>query len=199
VFWGVLFAPVAFVMGVGLSYLIPAIKSRTKRHPAAEENKPVGCLTRGAQALLFAFIIDVGVCICGVAIVAVRSNNYWEYDGCGDFWRMPLEPPYQLEMINSLDEASIGEWKSNKWHLGGVTQYVKQGNIVAGRFSNSFGEKTMSGFFLFDCKTGRLERFDEEKAFNSACADWGLPQPVTLKSVKENWGLYWDDPNRRRK
>ena len=197
VFWGILFAPVAFVMGVGLSYLVPAIRSRT-RPSNATEGKPIGCLTRGSQALLFAFIIDAGVCICAVLLMAFRSNNYWEDAGFGDFWRMPLEPPYQLEMIDSLDEASIGEWKSNKWHLGGVTKYVKEGDILAGRFNNS-GETRTNGYFLFDCKTGRLEKFDEEKAFNSACAERGLAQPATLNSVKENWNLYWDDPNRRRK
>lgn len=78
-------------------------------------------------------------------------------------------------------------------------QYVKEGNIVAGRFNSSYGEKRTSGYFLFDCKAGRLEKFDEEKAFNSACAERGLAQPVTLRSIENNWNLYWDDPNRRRK
>ena len=112
---------------------------------------------------------------------------------------MPLEPPYELEMFNSLDEAGISEWKSNKSILGGVSQYAKQGHYVAGRYTNPFQGKNESGYFIFDFETGVLQKFDQEGVFNKACKDFGLTSPVTLKSVKDNWNLYWDDPNRRRK
>ena len=197
VVWGLILSPIALLMGVVLSYFIPYLCGRFRHTPT--DNRQIGCLTRGAWALFFAVILEFVACASYLLVSFPQSNDYWNYAGVGDYWRMPLEPPYELTMLNSLDEASISEWKSKGWIFAGIKQYEKRGNLIAGRYTNPFNQPEESGYFVFDCGTGDLKKFDQEDLFRKACAEKGFATPLTLKLVNDNWNLYWSDPKRRKK
>ena len=197
VFWALLLSPVAFLIGVPLSYLVPALFYRFRKVPL--DKREIGCLARGFLAIVFTLAIVGGVCISGVILTFARSDDYWNYQGAFDYWRMPLEPPYELSMLNSLDEASISTWKSNSCLIAGITQYEKKGKYLAGCNSDPLVHPEMLGYFIFNCQTGELKKYADERNFSSACHEIGYVIPVPLKSVQKNWDVYWESPDRRKK
>jgi hypothetical protein len=194
--WAIVLAPVGMVLGFLFSYVYLPLREWFVG-PPVEVRKP-GCGRRTGIGCLFTILFVPAVCGFLIFLSFKDENNYWAYEGAFDFWRMPLEEPYELVMIDTLDHAGIGKWKENSFIIHGITEYEKRGPLLAGYYSDHFHPET-KGWFLFDCRTGNLERFPTETQFSAACAEQGFTNPVRMRTIQENWDLYWSNPNRRRR
>jgi len=153
------------------------------------------------MSALFALAFVVVMCGLGIYVMEKDSGNYWEYEGAWDFYRMPLEEPYELVMIDTMDSASINKWKEGSTIVGDIVEYEKRGALIAGHCqhtSYSFYTKDKP-WFVFDCATGQVDTYASKEAFEDACTQKGFSLPLDMKSIRENWNAYWGNPNRRRK
>lgn len=159
-------------------------------------------------SLLFAFFAAIiipssflllgGVCLC---IDSMYAQDYWRYDGVQDYFRMPLEPPYELVMIDTIDYASINVWKENSGsQLSGITHYEKRGYLIFGERSNEWIESQRTEedreWFIFDLSNGDKSLFESEEYFKAELASRGH-ENIKLKTVLQNWNEYWRHPRRK--
>ncbi len=138
------------------------------------------------------------MCGLGIYLSCKNENNYWEYRGAFDFYRVPLEEPYELAMVDDLDDAAIGRWKEGGHIVSGIQMYEKRGPLVAGYRRRSSGTSDKPRWFLFDCVTGQTDRFESREALSEACRSRGFDPPMRMRTIRENWTLYWQNPRRRR-
>ena len=111
---------------------------------------------------------------------------------------MPLEEPYQLSMVDNIDDAAIDKWKKGCSIVSWISKYEKRGTLVAGFCEKNRFRDYEKKWFIFDCASGSIEKFKSEEEFLQACETHGFSKPVNMKTIKENWALYWKDPNRRK-
>ncbi len=193
IFWAVLLTPIAVLIGVPLSFLGPSIYYTIRGTPRGERRR--GYRFRCGWTALFTVLFVPAMCTLGLILSFAGSDNYWEYQGAFDYWRMPLEPPYELVMVDTLGEAAIHQWKNDSAPaiLWGITKYEKRGPLVAGFYEGEHG------WFLFDCTNGAIAKFTDRESFHKACTDKGFTSLPAMMSIRDNWHCYWHGPNRRKK
>ncbi len=145
-----------------------------------------------------AFLLLGGVCVC---IDSMYAWDYWRYDGFLDSFRMPLEPPYELFMMDTIDYASINIWKEDSGsQLWGITHYEKRGYLIFGERSNERFEFQRTEedreWFIFDLSNGDKSLFESEEDFIAELASRGHDN-IKLKTVLQNWNEYWKHPRRK--
>ena len=151
-----------------------------------------------AIVIPFSFLLLGGVCL---AIDSMYAWDYWRYDGVLDSFRMPLEPPYELLMIDTIDYASIRIWKGDSLNqLSGITHYEKRGYLIFGERSNERLEFRRTEkdreWFIFDLSNGDKSIFESEEDFAAELAKRGI-ENINLKTVLQNWKEYWKHPRRK--
>lgn len=196
IFWAVLLTPIGFGLGLLLSFIGFPVFHTLKRTPVDERNTSYARRRRVASVFTVLFVPTI--CGLGLYLSYKDEGDYWEYQGAFDFWRMPLEEPYELVMIDVTDEAAISEWQDGTNIVSGIRKYEKRGHLVAGYYEREFFNSKESGWFLFDCASGRAEKFGTEQSLTETCATRGFSPPIQMKTIHENWTLYWKNPNRRR-
>lgn len=194
-FWAVLLAPVGLFLGLVLLFTSMPILYRLRNTP---KEKQLSEWTIFWLSVRFAIIFVVGMCIIGVYMMGKDVDNYWESQGAWDYWRMPLEEPYELETYDSFASARIGKWKNESRLIDSIIEYEKQGSTVIGYCSASDFHSKPAYWFTFDCTTGQIEEHADKEALEKACQQKGLHLPLAMKSLQENWDLYWSNPNRRK-
>ena len=196
VFSAIVLMPIGLVFGLLFSFVGLPVFRWLRRVPAEKRKRSVRA--RLHAACLFAVVFVVVICGLGIYNSCKDQGNYWEYRGAFDFWRMPLEEPYELVMIDEVDYASISKWQNSRCIVSGIRRYEKRGPLIAGyRESRSSGSED-AGWFLFDCDTGHAEVFDAKQEFIDVCEKRGFSEPIRMRSIPQNWESYWKDPNRRR-
>lgn len=190
-FWMVLLAPVGFLLGL----VFVCVGGRIFGVP----KKRLGCAAKVGLAVLFSGAFVVVMCGLGIYAMEKDSDDYWEYQGAWDFWRMPLEEPYQLVMIDTFDTAMIGRWKVDGDVLvGSIDRYEKRGGLVAGHTLDKWRQTESKAWFLFDCGTGEVRRFETKALLEEACAERGFGPPVCMESIDENWKRHWREWEKRK-
>ena len=197
IFWAILLTPAGLVLGLVLSFIGFPVFHRLRKTPAEKRN--TGCLQRILAAYLFTVVFVPTICGLGLYLSYKDQNNFWEYKGAFDFWRMPLEEPYQLVIIDTMEQAGISKWQDGSYIVYGILKYEKRGQLVAGYCERRTFKPEKTGWFLFDCVTGKAVDFGSEQLFVEACEKRGFSPPIQMKTIPENWTLYWKDPNRRKK
>jgi hypothetical protein len=89
VFWGILLTPVALLLGGGVSFLAPFLYYRLCGVPPDKRRR--GFLFRGSIIFLFTVLFIPSICMLGFVLSFSNADDYWNYQGAFDFWRMPLE------------------------------------------------------------------------------------------------------------
>jgi hypothetical protein len=130
IFWAVLLTPVGVLIGLLLSFLGPFIYYRFRGVP--REKRRCGWRFRRTLTVCFTALFVPSMCALGPFLSFAGSGNYWSYQGAFDYWRMPLEPPYELVMIDTQDDAAICKWKDGAAIVWGIKKYEKRGSLVAG-------------------------------------------------------------------
>jgi hypothetical protein len=195
-FWLIVFTPIGVVLGAILSFVVPVVYYGIRRTPA--EKRKRGFRFHCGFAVIFGILFAPAVCALLLFLSFVNSGDYWNHEGAFDYYRMPLEPPYQLSMIDTLDDAGISKWKEGSQIVWNITKYEKRGPLIAG-FREEERTSREPAWFLFDCSDGAVSKFADEESLSRACAERGFTPPLAMRSIKENWDSYWKDPKRRKK
>lgn len=173
---------VAGLFGVVSSGLYSFVSKRKNTVPAS-----VGC----------SVLVGIGVFILAISSVCgywnYRANDFYGYGGDFDYYRIPLDYPYEITMIDTTDCGAINKWKEDGSSIVfGVTEYYKQGNIIVGRISPSCFPFDNSGWFVFDTSTGEAIKYQNEQEYIQALKKIGFSEEPNLLTLDENADLYWD-------
>jgi hypothetical protein len=196
-FWAICLTPFAVVIGGVLSFLVPFIYYGVRGTPPEERKS--GWRFRSGLAVLFTVLFVPLVCALGFFASYADSGDYWNYRGAFDYFRMPLEPPYELVMLDTLDDAAICKWQDGAAIVWGITRYEKHGPLIAGFCERRHVVPYEHAWFLFDCRSGVLSKFTDAESFSTACRRLGFTPLLAMRSIRENWNAYWRDPDRRKK
>lgn len=172
---GCLVIVIATLLGAGSGYLTFLLSHRRTQVAIA-----VGTVTT--------LLVLLG--ICGYYVI-YTPNDYYNYAGDFDFYRMPLDYPYELSMIDMIDCAGISRWKEDKLLVAGISHYYKRDNLIVGKISAECFAVDTSAWFSFDTKTGRVEEYKTEEEFRRALKELGFDQEPELRTIQENWDLFW--------
>jgi hypothetical protein len=192
-----LLTPVGLILGLLLSFIGFPLFHKLRKTP--DGIKKAGCLKKILAAFLFTVVFVPTIIGLGLWLSYKDQNNFWEYQGAFDFWRMPLEEPYQLVMIDTIEQAGISKWQDGSSIINGIAKYEKRGSLIAGYCERKTFKPEKAGWLLFDCVTGKAEFFASEQLLTETCEKRGFSPPIQMKTIRENWILYWQDLNRRRK
>jgi hypothetical protein len=196
IFWAIILTPVGFLIGACL--FLGGIKFAYWLFKIPKEKRRISLLWRFVLTIVFTIIFVPTMCAVGIYLMEKDTDDYWNSRGAWDYWRMPLEEPYQLSMVDTMDDASISRWKNGRVIVGGIIKYEKRGKLVTGFCEKKQLRGNENKWFIFDCTSGSTEEFKSEEEFLHACETHGFSRPVNMKTIKENWALYWKDPNRRK-
>jgi hypothetical protein len=98
----------------------------------------------------------------------------------------------------SSDASRLRGWQESSNIVNGIVKYEERGQLVVGYCERRTPRPGKSGWFLFDCATGKSDDFASEQLLVEACEKRGFSPPLEMKTIRENWTLYWKDPNRRK-
>ena len=195
IFWAILLAPLGLFLGLVLMFAGTSILYRFRNTP---KEKRLSAWAKFGFSVLFTMAFVPVMCIFGIYMMEKDTNNYWKSEGAWDYWRMPLEEPYELVMIDTMDSASIGKWKDGSAIVADIIEYEKQGSVLAGHCRDICFGSNAEHWVLFDCTTGRADDYANKEALETACQQRGLRMPLAMKSIQANWDQYWRDPNQRK-
>ena len=200
-----LLVPVCFVGTFILSLFVLLLLHKKCNQ---RSSRTISAIKKILLSLLFAFLSAIvipasvvflgGVCVC---LDSMYAWDYWRFNGVLDSFRMPLEPPYELLMIDTIDYASIEMWKKDSVsQLSCITHYEKRGYLMFGEISNEKFEfrrtEDSREWFIFDLSNGNKNIFKSEEDFIKELETRGI-ENVNLKTVLQNWNEYWENPRRK--
>ena len=136
--------------------------------------------------------------MCGVFGYQVyRENDFYGYGGDFDYWRTPLDYPYEITMIDVTDCGHITRWKDGGFIVAGITHYHKQDNIIVGKSSSTCFPHEKSEWFSFDTTTGIATEYETKAEYQQALKELGFSEEPELLTLEENVRLYWDKYRKR--
>jgi hypothetical protein len=174
-----------------LSFIISKRKTKTSTSVRLGISASVGLGT--------SILVGVGVFLLVIFSVygywIYRANDFYGYGGDFDFYRIPLDYPYEMVMIDVTDCGHIGEWQDTGIIVAGVTHYHKRDNIIVGRISSNCFPADEFGWFSFDTTTGIAVEYRDEQEYYQTLKGLGFNEAPELLTLDENAGLYWDSYN----
>lgn len=200
IFVGAVLFPYGFIIGLLLSLVgIPALH-RIRNTP--KDKRCMGVRRRLRISAAFASVFVVVVLGDALFRMYKDQDDYWRYEGAFDFYRMPLEEPYELVMIDSLDKASIGRWQESESLIWGIIRYERRANFLIGETTDeSFPDRNSrpTGWFIFDLTSGHLYKYRSLSELREEAPSHGIQPPFAFTSIKDNWDHYWANPHRSKK
>ncbi|MEI6126212.1 MAG: hypothetical protein WCQ99_06615 [Pseudomonadota bacterium] len=190
-FWALMYAPAGILLGaLGVFGVVPLYCRLRNISPAQQK---IGLLKKTVLAALFAAVFVVTMCTISVYSLEKDKGDYLKSQGGWDSWRIPLVKPYELRMVNSMESGLICAWQSKEPIIRDVLRFIKHGSMIAGEtgIGRSKTDKTVLGWFLFDCATGQYTTFISRGELNEACSKAGFSQPLNLSAVRDSWYVYW--------
>jgi hypothetical protein len=118
----------------------------------------------------------------------IYCGNDFECDrGFGDYFRIPVQYPYQISAIDSLDQGCLDVWaENNSTIVCGITDYAVKDTVMVGKLGASFGNLVHAEqWFSVNLGTGELVRYSSEQAFLIACRELGfagVPEPKSIRT-----------------
>ncbi|MHC4704124.1 MAG: hypothetical protein ACYTFQ_26485 [Planctomycetota bacterium] len=183
--------PVCLGAGILASFLGIPVIYRIRRKAC-----PIGFAAKSLLSLFFA-VLFIFLFLATIACLELRlAKDYWKYPGAYDWYRMPLEYPYELHMIDDINDAGLRSWAEEDGTLSedisGIRRYHKQGNLVFGQYvSRRIDRPPHTSWFTFDCNTGHVEKFLEKEDYLESIRMLGFEKEPNLLTVRENWEKYW--------
>jgi len=186
----VILIPICLIGGVVLSFLIVPLFFASLRGSSVG-----GFFLKILDVPIFAAFLFV---LFWAAVLAVERNaakDYWNYRGAYDWYRMPLEYPYELRMIDGIDNAYLASFSQEAGVAGKdisrIRRYYKQGSLVLGQCDDFYREeRSQPSWFIFDCNTGRAETFTKKEEYLRAINKYGFEKEPRLPTVKANWDSF---------
>jgi hypothetical protein len=159
-------AILGFAAGAVLAFVVIPLYKRFRRPNAWLQRRQF----IKAYGLVQMLVVLLGTTTAAVASVAALTvgltlwelqyeDDYWMAAGMYDYWRWPLEYPYQFEAVDDVDDAHLCVWGDGGGTLvAGVTAYRKSGSILIGEFNSGDSEHR---YFTFDCTSGAVAYLDD--------------------------------------
>lgn len=187
----VIVVPICLSVGVLISFSgIPLIYKMRKKVC------PIGFLRKSLLSVFFGvfFVFLFLAVIAGLE--SIHAKDYWKYAGAYDSYRMPLEYPYELRMIDDINDARLNSWAEEDGKvskdISGITAYYKRDNLVVGEYvSSKWDSWAQTSWFTFDCNTGQVEEFSRKEDYLEGIKNLGFEKEPNLLTVRENWEKYW--------
>ncbi|MBO7327493.1 MAG: hypothetical protein J6W00_01815, partial [Lentisphaeria bacterium] len=118
------------------------------------------------------------------------GEGFYSYQGYRDWWRIPLDYPYQIHIVDSFEQGYF-----EKYDPSTLVAEAK-GDVLISEIT-AFAEndkywlfKSKKAFSLFDITTQKVQQIDSEKEFLKLLSQQKLPLPVwkNLAALyKERW------------
>lgn len=190
IIWAILLIPIGVSLGTFIFYvLIPFIYLLRKTQKEEQKFKRKFLLS-----ILFTVIFVPSMCGFGIYLMVKDVNDYWKSQGAWDYWRMPLEEPYELVMIDTKDTASINIWENPESLVWGISKYERKGDVMYGEISRGpFHRDEPPKYFSFNLKTGQVDKIESLELFTKKLSVYDISE-INLKSIRENWSEYWKNP-----
>ena len=119
-------------------------------------------------------------------ILAWYSFGYWNDSGWADSYRVPLEKPYHLIMIDQPNNGSIDIWdedsKRDNPNISGIDSLNKFNNYVVGYNRQ---------YFIFNCSSGKTGRFYTESLYRDWLDSLHIDRDIKLMSTEDYYHAYW--------
>ena len=200
--------PACLLVGLLLSFVFIPLIYIVRRKPC-----PIGWITRGVLSVITGIILFVSLCAMMIGQELMTAGNYWKDQGAYDFFRMPLEYPYELVMLDDINDAILQTWDNSGYkmlsedielvnfgNIWGIRHYYKQGNIVLGEFVPKLYDNSQQSWtsppeswFVFDCNSGQAQTFKNKTSYLNKLKGLGFEEEPKLLSVRENWDNFWAD------
>ncbi len=193
-----LLIPVGLFIGAVFSFIIGIKQKSTVK-------------TKILRIIPFGFLIFLMLAIWHIIyMVSVNrdNNDYWKARGTvnsftfkREDYRMPLEYPYELKISNFDKLGNICPWwdaapERYKPHKRGcyivvdIKEYFKFGSYVVGLTESSY---VSYNAFIFNCKNGELQTFDQDELFLEALKAIGINGKNEFIEPLTQWELFWSD------
>jgi len=186
-FWAVLSFPVGLALGAALVFAGRPLYYRIRHVPRSERlmtwKRTCGLVLMCGCAFT--------LLICGLNFYDMFSDadDYRKSKGGWRFWRLPLGEPYELRMVDAMEQGSIAAWKQADVIVADILEYDKQGSIIAGmtRGQGALGNE----WFLFDCTTGQVKRPKTFAELEQESRSAGFSRPLHMETVRTHWYRDW--------
>jgi hypothetical protein len=139
------------------------------------------------------------------------SDDFYKSQGLTDWWRLPLDYPYEILFIDVTDHGSIqktdckgkagdadpADFPEVQPQLFDVRAYYKKGPLVVGYIYEDEWrsyEKTKhrdTVWFSFDCSTGESLTYGSREDYVQGLGRLGFTEEPELVPVREQLDRYW--------
>ncbi len=146
-----------------------------------------------------------GMVVAGLVYDIADSGDYCDSTGFGDWFRMPLQYPYEL-VTTSIDyDADIRVWEEKRSIIIGILRYHKREAIIVGEYHDrSLPLRPLDTppdilWFTFDCGNGELHKYESKEDYLLGIAGLGFSSEPQLGTIRQNWRKYKCDPQEQNK
>lgn len=175
-FFLVVIVPVCFVIGA----ILVAFFFRSKPY--------IGWIKRIGLTIVAGTVLCVSVIIFLVICQLFYQNSYWNYSGDFDFYRMPLQYPFQIEAADDIELGFMSVWKTHgtdDLNIYGISAIYMSEQIIMGHYEE--------GFFLIDCQKQESQTFTQQTEYLNALQAIGFDNEPEMTTLTDMWNEYEAD------
>ncbi len=191
IFLIIIFTPVGLVVGALIMFAGIPLFYRLRRTPVGQRR--IRFMAKLGLTVLFTLAFVSLMCIINIYDIKKDVDDYWKSRGGWSYWRMPLGEPYELCMVDTMEQGYIGTWKQDGSILDNIVAFEQHDTLLAGatRTVVSGEQDEDVGWFLFDCGNGNLQVFTTLAEAQTVWYRSGFVMPAKMKTVREHWYYYW--------
>ena len=133
--------------------------------------------------------------------VAGVDDEYWDYDGFRDWYRVPIRYPYDVQSIDTLDRGGIeintaGGKSSDpntqcKQLLWGITEYTVDSRMALCHLEDYVEDDVPKPWAVLTFDSDNIQYFKSREAMLEAASAAGFAGERQLQSVKQRYTAYW--------
>lgn len=154
--------------------------------------------------LSFCTILSLGTSVFIAYSYIENRTGYWNDPGFADYYRVPLEYPYQLSMVDAPYEAILDIWNDTNSvsvvnpDIYGIDSLNIVNNIVFVKLDRNNiyytnGKVENKKWFILDCTTGKINYYTSEAILKTHLDSLSIDSSISLISVNDYYNEYWDE------
>ncbi len=187
---------VGVVFGAIVGYWCAPIYYRIRRN--SPKNRE---LKQKRIARIVRYIIALG--LSGIILSSWYNDmqnleDYNKSSGWADWYRWPIEYPYEMTMMDPSDGADLSEWgEQGKTYLNGITRYGKINHYIIGKAILTNLPKDTLLWFTFHLQQENLILFDSQNELRDSLIDIGIEELPEMIPITEHYNrfLYTNESN----
>lgn len=124
----------------------------------------------------------------GIITLYTQYISFYTSRGHSDFYRIPLEKPYQLTSIDGIETFAIGKWQRSRSLISRIYKVSKENGVIIGIARQK--AKGQPIYFTFSPSTGALSQCSTQKEFKKLLTSHSISS-FNLQSPEEYWKAHW--------